>query len=58
MLHFLKILAVIVAITYSLRLVNAQSDWLVFGGLALIGSALYFAGKELDQIFEQLKSKL
>jgi hypothetical protein len=34
MIHILKIIAVIILITYSLQLVNAQSDLLVFGGLA------------------------
>jgi uncharacterized membrane protein YgdD (TMEM256/DUF423 family) len=57
MQHILKVLAVIVVITYSLRLVNAQSDWLVFSGIAVILLSLYFLFHELDQILEQLKSK-
>lgn len=57
MIHILRLIAVIIAITYALQLVNAQSDWLVFSGLAVIGAALYFLVIELKQIFTQLKSK-
>ena len=57
MQHFLKVLAVIVVITYALPLVNAQSDLVVFGGLAIILAALYFMLQEFNQILEQLKSK-
>jgi hypothetical protein len=58
MQHFLKVLAVIIVITYALPLVNAQSDLLVFGGVAIIIGALYFMLNELNQILQQLKSKL
>ncbi|MGG7666451.1 hypothetical protein [Dyadobacter sp. BHUBP1] len=58
MVHILKIAAVIIVVTYALRLVNAQSDWLVFAGLAIIGGALYFLYIVLGQIVNQLKSKL
>ncbi|WP_169739225.1 hypothetical protein [Dyadobacter crusticola] len=58
MQHLLKVLAAIIVITYSLRLVNAQNDLLVFSGLAVILAALYYVFQELDHILEQLKSKL
>lgn len=58
MIHILKIIAIITAITYSLKLVNSQSDLLVFGGLAVVGTALYFFIIELKEIFTFLKSKL
>ncbi|MCF0039644.1 hypothetical protein [Dyadobacter fanqingshengii] len=58
MKHFLKIVAVIIVITYSLKLVNAQSDLLVFGGLAIIGSAIYFLLADLNQFFSSFKSKI
>ena len=58
MIHVLKIIAIIIAITYSLKLVNSQSDLLVFGGLALIGAALYFFFTELNEILNLIKSKL
>jgi hypothetical protein len=58
MLHILKIAAVVIVVTYALRLVNAQSDWLVFTGLAIIGLAFYFLYIALSQIVNQLKSKL
>ncbi|MCE7059174.1 hypothetical protein [Dyadobacter sp. CY343] len=58
MQHILKVLAAIVVITYSLHLVNAENDLLVFSGLAVILAAIYFLFRELDLIFEQLKSKL
>lgn len=58
MIHILKIVAVIIVVTYALRLVNAQSDLLVFTGLAIIGLALYFLYIVLGQIVNQLKSKL
>ncbi len=57
MKHILRLIAVIIAITYALKLVNAQSDWLVFSGLAVIAAALYFLAIELKQIFTQLNSK-
>jgi hypothetical protein len=58
MIHILKIAAVVIVITYALRLVNAQSDLLVFSGLAIVGAALYFLYIILGQIVHQLKSKL
>jgi hypothetical protein len=58
MTHILKIIAILITVTYSLKLVNAQSDLLVFGGLAIIGVALYFFIIEINQIFTHLKSKL
>ncbi|WP_291037212.1 hypothetical protein [Dyadobacter sp. 50-39] len=58
MIHILKIAAVIIVVTYALRLVNAQSDWLVFAGLAIIGLALYVLYVVLGQFINQLKSKL
>jgi len=58
MIHILKIIAVVIAITYSLKLVNAQSDLLVFGGLAMIGAALYYLLQQFNDILALLKSKL
>lgn len=58
MVHILKIAAVIIVVTYALRLINAQSDWLVFGGLAIVGAAFYYLYIVLGQIVNQLKSKL
>ncbi|HWV31115.1 MAG TPA: hypothetical protein VN038_15755 [Dyadobacter sp.] len=58
MIHILKIAAVIIVVTYALRLINAQSDWLVFAGLAIVGAALYCLYIVLGQIVNQLKSKL
>lgn len=58
MIHILKIIIIITAITYSLKLVNSQSDLLVFGGLAIVGTAVYFFIIELKEIFTFLKSKL
>ena len=58
MMHILKIAAVIIVISYALRLVNAQSDALVFGGLAVIGLSLYFLFNVFGQVVNQLKSKL
>lgn len=58
MINILKIAAVVIAVTYALRLVNAQSDLLVFAGLAIIGLSFYFLYIVLGQIVNQLKSKL
>lgn len=58
MIHILKIAAVVIVITYALRLVNAQSDLLVFSGLAIVGAALYFLYIVLGELVNQLKSKL
>ncbi|MDR6804188.1 hypothetical protein J2Y45_001457 [Dyadobacter sp. BE34] len=58
MIHILKIAAVIIVVTYALRLVNAQSDWLVFAGLAIVGAAFYCLYIIVGQIVNQLKSKL
>lgn len=58
MIHILKIAAVVIVVTYALRLVNAQSDLLVFTGLAIIGLSFYFLYIVLGQIVNQLKSKL
>ena len=56
--HLLKIIAVIITITYSLHLVNASSDLLVFSGFAVILLCLYFLLTELNNVFEKLKTKL
>ena len=58
MQHFLKLLAAIIVITYSLRLVNAQNDLLVFSGLGIILLSMYLLLRELDQLFDLFKSKL
>lgn len=58
MKYFLKIVAVIIVITYSLQLVNAQSDLLVFGGLAIISSAIYVLITDLNQFFSSFNSKI
>jgi len=58
MKYLLKIVAVLIVITYSLSLVNAQSDLLVFGGVAIIGSAIYFLVADLNQFFSSFKSKI
>ena len=58
MIQILKIAAVIIVVTYALRLVNAQSDWLVFAGLTIIGLSFYFLYIVLGQVVNQLKSKL
>ncbi|GGM82231.1 hypothetical protein GCM10010967_12390 [Dyadobacter beijingensis] len=58
MIHILKIAAVVIVVTYALRLVNAQSDLLVFSGLAIIGAAFYFLCTVLGQVINQFKSKL
>lgn len=58
MLSILKIIAVLFAITYSLRLVNAQSDLMVVAGLAIIGAAVYLFAVELNKMITHLKSKL
>ncbi len=57
MIHILKILAVIVVITYALKLINAQSDLLVFAGLGVIGSAIYFLVADFNNFINLLKSK-
>ncbi|MCE6989911.1 hypothetical protein [Dyadobacter sp. CY323] len=56
--YILKVILVIVAITYSLQLVNSQSDLLVFGGLAFIGAALFYLFGEIKNLLKQIKSKL
>lgn len=58
MVHILKVIAVIILITYSLQLVNAQSDLLVFGGLGIIGAAIYLLVTDFSQFINLLKSKL
>lgn len=58
MIHILKIAAVVIVITYALRFVNAQSDLLVFTGLGIIALACYFLFTVLQQIVNQMKSKL
>ncbi|WP_221393393.1 hypothetical protein [Dyadobacter sp. NIV53] len=58
MIHILKIIAIIIAVTYSLKLINSQSDLLVFSGLAVVGFALYLFIIELNNIFTLIKSKL
>lgn len=58
MIYILKIIAVIIAITYSLQLVNSQSDLLVFGGLAIVASSMFYLISEFTKLFTHLKSKL
>ncbi|CAG5017458.1 hypothetical protein DYBT9275_05775 [Dyadobacter sp. CECT 9275] len=58
MLPILKIIAILFAITYALRLVNAQSDLMVIAGLAIIGAAIYLFFVELNKMITHLKSKL
>lgn len=58
MIHILKIAAVVIVITYALRLVNAKSDLLVFAGLGIIALACYFLFTVLQQVLNQIKSKL
>ncbi len=58
MIYILKMIAVITAITYSLQLVNSQSDVLVFGGLAIVVLSLYYIVTEFNKLFTHLKSKL
>lgn len=58
MIHILKIAAVVIVITYALRLVNAQSDLFVFAGLGIIALACYYLFTVLQQIVNQMKSKL
>lgn len=58
MIHILKIIAVLVAITYSLKLINSESDLLVFSGLGVIGLSVYYITNELFKVISQLKSKL
>jgi hypothetical protein len=58
MKHILKILAVIILITYALKLINAQSDLLVFGGLAIIGGAVYILTVDFSQFVNNLKSRI
>lgn len=58
MVHILKIAAVVIVVTYALRLINAQSDLLVFAGLAIVGLSFYSLYIVLGQIVNQLKSKL
>jgi hypothetical protein len=58
MIQILKIAAVVIVVTYAFRLVNAQSDLLVFAGLAIIGLSFFFLYMVLGQIVNQLKSKL
>jgi hypothetical protein len=58
MKYILKLIAAIVVITYALRLVNAESDLLVLGGVGIIGSVLYFAFTEFNKVLNHLNSKL
>ena len=58
MKHILKIFAAIIIITYALKLVNAQSDLLVFAGLAVIGSAIYVLTIGFSQFLQNLNSKI
>ncbi len=58
MKYLLKILAVIIVITYSLRLVNSQSDVLVLSGLAIIGSSVYLLARDLDRFLSSLNSEI
>jgi len=58
MKNILILIAVIIAITYSLKLINSQSDLLVFAGLAAVGVAFYVFALVLYKILIQLKSRL
>ena len=58
MKNILAIIALIIAITYSLKLINAESDWKVFVGLASVGLAFYVFAVVLYQIFTKIKSRL
>ena len=58
MKHILKIFAAIIIITYALKLVNAQSDLLVFAGLAVIGGAIYLLTIGFSQFLQNLNSKI
>ena len=58
MKHILKIFAAIIIITYALQLVNAQSDLLVFAGLAVIGGAIYLLTIDFSQFLQNLNSKI
>jgi hypothetical protein len=58
MKHILKILAVIILITYALKLINAQSDLLVFGGLAIVGGAVYILAVDFSQFVNNFKSRI
>ncbi|MCE7066723.1 hypothetical protein [Dyadobacter sp. CY326] len=58
MKYFLKIAAVIIVITYALKLINAQSDLLVFGGLAIICSAIYLLATDVKHFFTSSKSEI
>ena len=58
MKNIFTILAVIVAITYSLKLINSQSDLLVFVGLGAAGLAFYVFVLALSKIYTQIKSRL
>ena len=58
MKHILKIFAAIIIITYALKLVNAQSDLLVFAGLTIIGGAIYLLTIDFSQFLQNLNSKI
>ena len=58
MKNILTTLVVIVAITYSLKLINSQSDLLVFVGLGAAGLAFYVFVLVLSKIYTQIKSRL
>jgi len=58
MKYIFRILAVIILITYALNLVNAQSDLLVFTGLAIIGAAIYMLFAGFDLVINLFKSKI
>lgn len=57
MIYLLKLIAVIVTITYALRLINAQSDLLVFTGVGITGLAIYYAFYELNKILNHSNPK-
>lgn len=58
MKHILKIFAAIILITYALKLVNAESDLLVFAGLAIIGGAIFLLTIDFSQFLHNLNSKI
>ncbi|MCF2487418.1 hypothetical protein [Dyadobacter sp. CY347] len=58
MKYLLKILAVIIVITYALRLINSQSDLLVMGGLAIIGASIYLLVRDLNHYLNSLNSEI
>ena len=57
MRYLLKLFAGLVTITYSLRLINSQSDLLVFAGLGVVVLAISFFFFELNKVLNHLHPK-